>query len=452
MTIPCVSLDTTFDAPACTDCESSVPTVVGVRPRRSCRARGGSLALLVTLLAGWTGALTAGPATAASAERFPVTPEQRETAEKVASHGVALSDLAPNAPSSYTIKRGDTLWSIATIFLKSPWRWPELWGMNQAQIRNPHLIYPGQTLVLVKTAEGRAQLVLEGSEAAKQAAAPVPAPVVSAPEVPTEKMRPQVRDMGAEALAAIPSIPNNLIEPFLSLPLVVAAAGLDEYPRIVATPEDRFYLGLGDTAYARGIGNDNVETYHVFRPVRPLFDPDDVDQRSPIAFEADFVGTARVVKRGEVATLKILEAKREIGVDDRLVPIGHQQLINYVPRRTQADVQGRIVAVYGGELSAGAGNIVTLNRGSKDGLEIGSVLTVLHNGETVVDITQPGNEKIKLPDEPVGYVFVFRLFDGISYGLLVSATGPIAVGDRFAPPDAKPSAPEAPEPTVGPTS
>ncbi len=400
--------------------------------------------VLLAAVLGCCAAMAVGPTAAASSERYPITPEQRETAEKVANRGVPIEDLSPNAPASYTIKRGDTLWGISTLYLKSPWRWPELWGMNRTQIQNPHLIYPGQTLVLVKTADGRAQLVLAGGAPAPKEpaapAAPPPAPPPPAPApVPTEKLSPRVRDLGALEGAAIPSIPNNLIEPFLSQPIVVAATELDRFPRIVATPEDRVNLGQGDTAYARGIGNDGVQTYHIFRPAQPLYDPDDVAQKSPIAYEAHYLGSARVTKRGEVATLLIIESKLEIGVGDRLVPVGHQELISYVPHRPEGDVRGRIVSVYGGEASVGLGSIVTLNRGLKDGLEIGHVLVVLHNGDTIVDRTRPGSEQVKLPDEPIGNLFVFRLFDGISYALMVSASGPVAVGDRFVQPEGKPA-------------
>jgi hypothetical protein len=390
------------------------------------------------------------PLAAPAAEpNYPITPEQRDTAQKVAQSGVALSDLAPGAPSSYTVKRGDTLWSIARLFLKSPWRWPELWGMNQAQVHNPHLIFPDQTLVLVKTADGRAKLVMGDSPAAIQmATAGAPAPSM----LPSVRLSPRARDLGAESAAAIPSIPNNLIEPYLSKPMIVAAEDLQHYPRIIATPEDRVYLGAGDTAYARGVGNDAVDTYHVFRPAQALYDPDDRDHKSPIGYEAVYLGTARVIKRGEVATLKVLESKQEVGVGDRLVPISHQELINYVPRRTDKDIEGRIVSVYDGEESVGTGSIVTLNRGRKDGLEVGSILSVLHNGPTVLDRTDSRHERVKLPDESVGDIFVFRLFDSISYGLLVTASGPIAVGDRFAPPDTAPTVAEAPVATIGPTS
>jgi hypothetical protein len=387
-------------------------------------------------LAGWAGGAT-------GTDKFPITPDQREVAEKVAANGVALSDLAPNAPSSYTIKRGDTLWSIATLFLKSPWRWPELWGMNRTQIRNPHLIYPGQTLLLVKTADGRAQLVLAGTNVPAAAAPPAPPPSPpEPPPVPTEKLSPRAREFDSGAVKAIPSIPNNQIEPFLSRPNIVASGELDKYPRIVSTQQDRVYLGSGDTAYARGVdpsAHEGTQSFHVFRPAAPIFDPDDYDHKSPIAFEAKYLGTARLVKGGPVSSLLVTESKQEIGVGDRLIPIEHQELINYVPRRPDKDITGRIVAVYGGVMAVGAGDIVTINRGRKDGLEIGNVLAVLRNGDTIVDRTAPHKEKVKLPDENVGHLFVFRVFDNVSYALLVAASGPIAVGDRFDQPDADPT-------------
>ena len=372
---------------------------------------------------------------------YPVTGDQRSTAEKVAQQGVPLSELAPNAPDRYTIKKGDTLWAISVIFLKSPWRWPELWGMNKTQISNPHLIFPGQTLVLVRTADGRAVLVLAGNEdkvlqalPPAPAAAPAPASAPAAPAaqaLPGQRIEPRIRDLGDIQKEPIPSIPNRLIEPFLSQPMVVSADDLRKYPRIVATPEDRVYIGRGDQAYARGIQDESQADFHIFRPARPLFEPNDTNHSRPIAYEAYFLGSAHVVRRGEVATLRVVDSRAEIGVQDRLVPIEHEPLISYAPHPPARPVQGWLISVYGGINTVGAQSIVTLDRGARDGLDIGTVLAVNRSGRTVRDTTTSSSEYVKLPDERIGQMFVFRVYDGIAYALVMTATGPIKVGDRF---------------------
>lgn len=363
-------------------------------------------------------------AQAISDSRYPVTDEQRRTASQIADAGVPLSALAPNAPEVYTIKRGDTLWGVSSLFLTSPWRWPELWGMNKTQIRNPHLIYPGQTLVLVKGADGRARLmVADGAQ--------------GLPGAPGDQLRvsPRVREMDARAVA-IASIPNNVIEPFLSQPMVVAANELAQYPRIVATQEGHVHIGRGETAYARGISDDRVENYHVLRAAQPLFDPDDNARKNPIAYEAFYLGTAAVAKRGEVSTLRIRDSKQEIGVGDRLVPVERQQLASYVPRRPERALDGRIVSVYGGVTQAGSQNVVTINRGARDGVENGHVLALLAAGPTIQDRTSvKRNEFVKLPDERIGEMFVFRVFDRISYALVMRLERAVEVGDRFTTPN-----------------
>jgi len=249
------------------------------------------------------------------------------------------------------------------------------------------------------------------------------------------RLSPKVRDAGAEGTGAITSIPNNLIEPFLSQPIVVEASELQKYPRIVATEEGRFHLGRGDAAYARGVANEKIENYSVFRPARPLFDPDDVDHKKPIAYEAVYLGTARMSKPGEVATLRIQDSKAEIGVGDRLVPIERQGLVNYVPHRPDKSIDGRIISIYAGVDQAGPQNIVALNRGRADGLEVGHVLALLDTGATVQDRTVTGREFIKLPDERIGEMFVFRVFDHIAYALIMNVVKPVKVGDRFTQPD-----------------
>jgi hypothetical protein len=359
--------------------------------------------------------------------RYPVTTDQRRTADQVAQGGVPLADLVPNAPELYTIKRGDTLWDISRLYLTSPWRWPELWGMNKEEVRNPHLIYPGQTLRLVRGADGRARLEMAGAGRGADALPGAPGDLV--------RLSPRVRE-GDLGRAAITSIPNNAIEPFLSQPMVVEANELARYPRIVATQEGRVYLGRGDAAYARGISDDRIENYHVFRPARPLYDPDDTLRKSPIAYEAFYLGTARMARRGEVATLRIQESRQEIGVGDRLVPIERQPLIAYVPRRPERAVEGRIVSVYSGVQFAGRESILTVNRGRRDGVEVGHVMALLATGETIQDRTSSNpREFVKLPDERIGEMFVFRVFDTISYALAVRLDRPVRVGDRFIQPD-----------------
>jgi len=358
--------------------------------------------------------------------RYPITTDQRRVADQVADAGVPLSALAPNAPDSYTVKKGDTLWDISKVFLTSPWRWPELWGMNKQQIANPHLIYPGQRLELVRGAERAYLKVADGNTNAAMPGGP--GDVV--------RLSPHVRDASAErGGGAITSIPNNLIEPFLSQPVVFDAADMTMYPRVVATQEGRVSLGRGDAAYVRGITNDKVENYHVFRPARPLYDPDDVDRKRPIAYEAFYLGILRMAKPGEVATLRVQDSKQEISVGDRLMPIERQPLISYVPHRPDRPVDGRIVSIYEGVNQAGPRNIVTLNRGRADGLEIGHVLALFDTGETIRDVTVPGRQYVKLPDEWIGEIFVFRTFDHISYALIMQGAKPVKVGDRFTQPD-----------------
>jgi len=229
--------------------------------------------------------------------RFPITEEQRRAAEQVAQAGVPLSALAADAPERYTVKSGDTLWSISALFLASPWRWPELWGMNKEQVNNPHLIYPGQTMVLLKGTDGRATLRLAEESGGS-----------SLPGAPGDAVRlsPQVRDLGtANGRAALASIPANVIEPFLSRPMIVGATELNAFPRVVATQEGRVFVGRGDTAYARGLTDPRIDSYHVFRPANPLYDPDDTARKRPLAYEAFYLGIAQVAKPGEVATLRI---------------------------------------------------------------------------------------------------------------------------------------------------
>jgi nucleoid-associated protein YgaU len=366
-------------------------------------------------------ALVCGPLQAAD---YPITAKQRGTAQKVAQDGVALSELAPNAPDSYTVKAHDTLWGISGLFLKSPWRWPELWGMNLEQIRNPHLIYPGQTLYLDKTG-GRARLRLGQ-------------PVGAADNA---KLSPRIRS-SAMGDGALPSIPFNLIEPFLTEAVIFETNELAAAPRIVAAQEGRVMLGRGDLAYVRGDLSAGTE-YRIFREPKPLKDP---TTGEILGYEANYVGVADYTRQGETridgkgdseivpATFTITDIRQEAGVGDRLAVVPAREFTNYAPHAPQGLLDGQIVSIYGDGLTAGQNQIVALNRGLVNGVERGHVLALLRKGERITDPTDSKRTTIKLPDERHGYLFVFRVFDRMSYALILSVKEPVYTGDRFSQP------------------
>ena len=361
-------------------------------------------------------------ATAVQAADYPITSQQRGTAAKVAQDGVPLSELSPNAPDSYTVKTRDTLWDISKLFLKSPWRWPELWGMNLDQIRNPHLIYPGQILYLDKTG-GRARLRMGQAVGGN------------------DRLSPRIRssELGAGSLA---SIPFGLIEPFLNEAVIFQTNELEAAPRIVATQEGRVILGRGDTAYVRGDLSNGTD-YRIFRQPKPLVDP---TTKELLGYEAVYVGSAEYVKQGETrvdaagkseivpATFTVTNVRQEAGVGDRLALVPAREYTNYAPHAPQGLMEGQIVSLYGDALTAGQNQIVALNRGARDGMERGHVLALIRNGARVVDTTDASKPTIKLPDERHGLLFVFRVFDRMSYALILSVKEPVSAGDRFAQP------------------
>jgi LysM domain len=360
----------------------------------------------------------------ALATNYPVTPQMRSTAQQTAQAGVPLEDLAPNAPDSYTVKRGDTLWDISKLFLKSPWRWPQLWGMNLEQIKNPHLIYPGQLLVLDKSG-GRARLTM--GQAGPDG---------------TVKLSPRIRSE-ATGDGAIPTIPLNLIAPFLNDAIVLNANELDRAPRVVAAPDGRVMVGRGDRAYVRGELGNQVD-WRVFRQATALRDP---TTKEILGYEARFVGTAAYTRqagsapdaegKGTLAvpaTFDITSTIEEVGAGDRLAASPPRDYSSFTPRAPAKPTAGQVIQVYGDGLQAGQNQVVSINRGAKDGVERGYVLAVLRDGEQMVDRTQVRPETIKLPDERHGLMLVFRVFDRVSYALLLQVQQPVKAGDRFTQP------------------
>lgn len=337
--------------------------------------------------------------------------------------------IQPNAPDSYVVQKGDTLWGIAGKFLSEPWRWPQIWRLNKDQIKNPHLIFPGD-VVRLDRATGT---------------------------LTVERLEPRVR-VEPVAAEAIPTIPLKVIEPFLSRPLVIERDGLDNAPRIVASQEGRVNLGAGARAYAGGLANTKETLWQVYRPGPALVDP---ETREILAYEAIYLGNARVERPGDPASLRILSAVQEIGVDDRLVVAPVPQIFAFVPRAPEKKLENaRVIGIYAGVTDArsevrgygpirpfqmeppitlgeaGGLAIISINRGARDGLEPGHVVAlsrdaVVRNDRSIGPFLM-GRERppeVHLPPERIGLAMVFRVFDTISYALTLGVSRQVAAGD-----------------------
>lgn len=314
-----------------------------------------------------------------------------------------------NAPDQHVVVKGDTLWGISGKFLQHPWCWPQVWEMNREDIRNPHWIYPGQ-IVYFDRAAGRLRLGRPTGSASANV-----------------RLSPQVRISGLDD-DAIRSIPAAVIEPFLSQPLIIEENEFKDTPRIVATQEGHVFLGMGDRAYVRGDLNGATQ-FQVFRPGRALKDP--VSQKI-IGYEAVYLGEMKLSRTGktpdEADSFNVTVSKEEMGVGDRLIPLPPKPIINYVPHPPAQQVNARVVSVYGGVNQAGQNQIVSVNRGAEEGLDVGSVLELSRLGAVIKDKTDD-KKPVKLPDERYGELFIFRTFRHISYGLVMQVSSPVQIGD-----------------------
>lgn len=371
------------------------------------------------------------------AQNYPVTPVQRATAQQVAQQGVPLAELSATAPDEYTVRRGDTLWGISGMFLRRPWRWPELWGMNLASIANPHLIYPGQVLYLDKS-NGYARLRM-GARGGSGG-------------LPTVRLSPRTR---SESLAdmALPTLPAHLIEPFLVQPLVVDAQRLEQAPRIIATTDERVIMASGDRAYVRGSTGlvpqpDSAATrsWRVFREALALKDP---DTGEILGYEAQYMGQAELAEgetlvsvqdaKGEIratqvpATIDITNAKSEIYAGDRLLPAPARSFANYVPHAPAGEVDARVVSIYGDSAIrfAAQNQVIAINRGTRDAMAPGQVLQIVTQGDVIHDKTDVERPRVQLPGEHNGLAMVFRTFDRVSYALILEVRRPVVVGDHL---------------------
>lgn len=309
--------------------------------------------------------------------------------------------LVDDPPDRHVVVPGDTLWGISGKFLKEPWRWPEIWHLNQDQIKNPHRIYPGD-IVLLDLSSGQPQLK-------------VATPVRAMPQVYSEHVRKE-----------IPSIPPNVIEPFISQPLIVEADGLAKAPRIVASQEDRVFLGNGDVGFVTGIAGSDIVNWQVYRPGKPLKDP---ESGEVLGYEAFFLGNAKLVQPGEPAAVRITVSKEEISRGDRLVPAAPPNLHSYVPHQPAEKIEGRIVSIYGGVDEAGRYSIISLNRGSGQGLEPGNVIALYRNRVSLGYDDRDRRVSTPIPEERYALAFIFRTFERVAYALVMEASKPVIVGD-----------------------
>jgi hypothetical protein len=274
----------------------------------------------------------------------------------------ALADtlkLQENAPDKYVVEKGDTLWDISARFLKDPWRWPQIWNLNREAVRNPHWIYPGDTILLDRSGkEPRLSLVKGGLQ--------------------TVKLSPGVR---ASELAsdAIQPIPIRVIHPFLSQPRVVPKGAFDDAPFILGSNEERVVLGAGDDAFATG-GKSGVTRWNVLRPGKALKDP---ETGEVLGYEVEYLGDARTLVEGAPQKIRITQSAQEILPKDKLVEASDSTTFEYIPHAPESEVSGRIISAYGAMSDSGRYQTVVINRGSRDGLEPGHVLSVFREGQAV---------------------------------------------------------------------
>lgn len=318
-------------------------------------------------------------------------------------------ELKSGHPDVYSVQPGDTLWDISGVFLEKPWLWPELWYANP-QIDNPHLIYPGDRLRLVYI-DGKPSLSVERG------------PLVYK-RGDTVKLRPQIRSEPMESV--IPAIPLDLIQSFLVANRVLTDEEIDSAPYILGGEEDHIIMGLGDEIYARGEWEDPEHHYGIYRRGPAYVDP---DTKELLGIAALDLGMGRMdAVEGEIAQFKVVKSLEDIRPGDRLIPTREHKVDSvFYPKPPNTQINGEILHVFSGVRNVSQYDVVVLNRGSRESVAVGDVLSVMSKGSTVRD--RFTRELVKLPDRERGMLMVFRVFEKVSYGLILDAAIPLKVGD-----------------------
>jgi hypothetical protein len=360
-------------------------------------------------------AAPAAPETGPATEQPTVTsnlPDVPEDGQGTTVVSETTAAISPTAPKSYVVQKGDTLWGLANKFLNDPWLWPEIWYVNP-EVSNPHRIYPGDTLRLAMGKDGKEQVQLVHNAGS------------------ATKLEPLLRSTELEA--PIANIPYSTIAAFLSRPGVFTKQQVEAAPYVLALRDRHLIAGADNEVYVAKLNAAVGEHFNVMHIGDKLKDPDG----GPfLGYLAEYAGTAVVTRAGNPASALVTDSSREIIAGDVLVPEAGGSVADIVPHVPAGQVRGRIASVVNGVLLAGQYQAVAINRGSQQGIEPGNVLRVKKSGDKVLDhcahVTGLGTctgHTVKLPQEDSGTLLMFRVFDHVSYGLVLSETDPIAYGD-----------------------
>jgi LysM repeat protein len=319
--------------------------------------------------------------------------------------------MNPNAPLSYTVQRGDTLWDISSLFLRDPWLWPEIWHVNPS-VQNPHLIYPGDVLTLAYGADGSPQVTMARGDAVR--------------------VQPLVRSSPLEG-GAIPSIPYASIAAFLGKPGLLTREELDGAPRVAALRDRHLIGGVGSDLFVKDMEDHGPGRYNIVRIGDELKDPDD---GRVLGYMGVFAGVARVDAVAELTRATVLSSARETAAGDVLLAEDTTMMASdIIPHAPTSQIDGRIIAVVDGVSLIGQFQVVALNRGASHGLGVGHVLAIDRDGGEVRDgsCRRSGlslcKGTVRLPNERAGSVLVFKTYEQMSYGLVLETTMPVAVLD-----------------------